>query len=358
MRIALIAPPFIPVPPLRYGGTELFIAQLAEGLQSLGVEVIVYTNGESTVGVEKRWLYETPRWPIEGEIYGSIHDINHTSWAVRDAWNEADIIHLNNTPGLAFARFRGPQFVYTLHHAHNDTLSEFYKYLPEVNYVTISKFQQAREPMPRICTIHHGLDLDRYIFRAEKQPYLAFLGRIAPLKGTHVAIEVARKTGIPLKIAGEVQPCFRDYYEAEVKPHIDGKFIEYVGEADLLAKNELLSNAMAMLFPIQWDEPFGLVMIEAMATGTPVLAMPGGAVREVVSDGVSGFVCETPEDIVVRIDEVQKLSPALIRSYVEQHFSVGRMVRDYLRLYQEVLRGSGAASSGVAHQSKKSRAIA
>ena len=116
---------------------------------------------------------------------------------------------------------------------------------------------------------------------AESRNICAFLGRIAPIKGTHIAIEVAKKSGIPLKIAGEVQPIFQDYFDTQIKPHIDGKFIEYVGEADLAAKNELLGNSLAMLFPIQWNEPFGLVMIEAMACGTPVLALPGGAVEEV-----------------------------------------------------------------------------
>ncbi len=129
--------------------------------------------------------------------------------------------------------------------------------------------------------------------KTTKQEYLSFLGRIAPIKGTHLAIEVAKKSGIPLKIAGEVQPIFQDYFDREVKPHIDGKFIEYVGEADLENKNELLGNSLAMLFPIQWNEPFGLVMIEAMACGTPVLALPGGAVEEVVCDGISGFVCQS-----------------------------------------------------------------
>src|SRR6185312_5084153 len=129
-----------------------------------------------------------------------------------------------------------------------------------------------------------------YRLQKDKQQYLSFIGRIAPIKGTHLAIEIAKQSGIPLKIAGEVQPAYREYFEAKVKPHIDGKFIEYVGLADLAAKNELLGNSLAMLFPIQWDEPFGLVMVESMACGTPVLALRGGSVPEVVQDGISGVV--------------------------------------------------------------------
>jgi len=151
--------------------------------------------------------------------------------------------------------------------------------------------------MPKLRTIHHGIDLSLYRFVESKQQYLSFIGRIAPIKGTHIAIEVARRTGIPLKIAGEVQPAFREYFEKKIRPEIDGKLIEYVGPADLQAKNELLGNSMAMLFPIQWSEPFGLVMLEAMACGTPVVALRGGSVPEVVVEGVSGHVCRSMREL-------------------------------------------------------------
>ncbi len=337
MRIALIAPPFIPIPPTHYGGTELFIAHLAEGLKKLGIDVVVYANGESKVDVEVRSLYPKSEWPIDGEVYANLKDINHTAWAVRDAWSDCDILHVNNVPGLAFSRFSGPPFVYTVHHQHDSHLSDFYADYPQVCYVTISRYQQAGEQMPHMRTIHHGVDMGLYKFEPRKKDYFAFLGRIAPMKGTHLAIQVAKATGIPLKIAGEVQPCFRDYFESKIKPHIDGRFIEYVGPADLAAKNELLGNAKAMLFPIQWNEPFGLVMIEAMATGTPVLALPGGAVGEVIRDGVSGLVCSSAEQMIARVPELEKISPERIRAYVEKNFSVERMVHDYAELYAEVL---------------------
>ena len=170
-----------------------------------------------------------------------------------------------------------------------------------------------------------------------QRDYFCFLGRIAPIKGTHLAIEVAKRSGIPLKIAGEVQPIFQDYFDAEIKPHIDGKFIEYVGEVGLEEKNELLGNSLAMLFPIQWNEPFGLVMIEAMACGTPVLALPGGAVEEVVRDGVSGFVCQSIDEMVQRAPRSRaRLAPANVRQYCQQYFSVDRMVANYLALYQDL----------------------
>jgi glycosyltransferase involved in cell wall biosynthesis len=195
-------------------------------------------------------------------------------------------------------------------------------------------------------TIHHGIELDHYHLREKKEPYLAFLGRIAPMKGTHIAIQVAKRCGIPLKIAGEVQPLFRDYFESAVKPHIDGKNIEYVGEADLAGKNELLGNAMAMLFPIQWNEPFGLVMLEAMACGTPVLAFAGGAVEEIVREGVSGTICRTADQMVSAMRDVQKYRPREIRAYVAQSFSREVMAGKYAALYREVTTGDTGTLAG------------
>ncbi|MGC2109132.1 MAG: glycosyltransferase family 4 protein [Candidatus Korobacteraceae bacterium] len=337
MRVALVSPPFLPVPPKKYGGTELFIGQLAEGLKNSGVDVVVYANGESTVGVETRWFYKNQQWPVSGEVFDNLKDFNHSSWAIADAAADCDIIHLHNVPALMFTRYSDCKFVYTMHHVHEDDLSEIYDFFPNVEFVTISDFQRRRERMSRIHTIHHGIDLDLYRLQNRKQDYLTFLGRIAPIKGTHLAIEVAKRSGIPLKIAGEVQPIFRDYFDCEIKPHIDGKFIEFVGEVDLAAKNELLGNSLAMLFPIQWDEPFGLVMIEAMACGTPVLALPGGAVEEVVRDGVSGFVCKSVDEMAQRAASLSgSLNPRMVRQYCQQYFSVDRMVADYIELYQEL----------------------
>jgi glycosyltransferase involved in cell wall biosynthesis len=336
MRVALVAPPFLPVPPVKYGGTELFIAQLAEGLKSAGIDVVVYSNGESTVGVENKWLYKSQRWPIKGEVFDNLLDFNHASWAISDAAADCDIIHLNNVPALMFTRFvEDAKFVYTMHHVHEEELSRIYRFFPKVEFVTISDFQKHRETMPRMRTIPHGIDLSLYHPGAKKRDYFSFLGRIAPIKGTHLAIEVAKRSGVPLKIAGEVQPIFQDYFDAEIKPHIDGKFIEYVGEVGLEEKNELLGNSLGMLFPIQWNEPFGLVMIEAMACGAPVLALPGGAVDEVVRDGVSGFVCQSIDEMVQRANEIAStFSPANVRQYCQQYFSVDRMVANYVALYQ------------------------
>ncbi|HZU33464.1 MAG TPA: glycosyltransferase family 4 protein [Candidatus Angelobacter sp.] len=336
MKIALIAPPFIPVPPKKYGGTELFVAELALGLKLKEIDVVVYTNGESTIDVPVRWLYPHSEWPLPGEAEGTLKGINHAAWAVKEAIKEADIIHLNSAPGLSLSRFIETPMVYTVHHAYQPAFSEFYENAPEVAYVTISDFQRKKLLLPNIRTIHHGINPALYPMQEKKQEYLSFLGRIAPPKGTHLAIQIAKQAGIPLKIAGEIQPIYKDYWETQVKPHVDGKFIEYVGEAGMEEKIELLSNSLAMVFPVQWDEPFGLVMIEAMACGTPVLAFPGGSVAEVVKEGVSGCVRKSAEELAKCVRSL-KIPAKTVRGYMEEFFSVQRMTRDYINLYSEIL---------------------
>lgn len=336
MRVGLISPPFIPVPPKLYGGTELFVAHLAEGLQQRGIDVVVYSNAESTVKAENRFIYGKAEWPVQSEIHAQFKDANHTAWAVRDAADSCDIIHLNNATGITYSRFLDAPFVCTVHHPKVPELSEFYRFYPDVTYVMISEAQRNLESMLRMQIIHHGISMGSYSLVEEKQPYLAFIGRIAPIKGTHLAIEIAKRSGIPLKIAGEVQPIFQSYFDTEVKPHIDGRFIEYVGPADLAAKNELLGNAMAMLFPIQWNEPFGLVMIESMACGTPVISLEGGSAREVVRDGLSGWVCSSI-DGAVEATQTLHLPARRVREYAQALFSVEVMVDRYIKLYDSLL---------------------
>lgn len=337
VKIALIAPPFIAVPPQRYGGTELFLAELATGLVQQGIDVTLYTNGESTVPVPRKWLYERQEWPFSGDVEVNLKGLNHVAWAVRDAIGSADLIHMNNAPGLPLCRFLDVPVVYTIHHAYERTIADFYSRFSQVWFVTISEFQRKELKVKRVRTIHHGIDMAKYRLETKKQDYLCFLGRVAPPKGTHLAIEIAKRVGLPLKIAGDIQPAYRDYWETKVKPEVDGRLIEYLGEIGMEEKSELLGGARAMLFPIQWDEPFGLVLVEAMACGTPVLAMPGGSVEDIVEEGVSGHVRRTTQELA---DCVMKCSfdPAELRRYAETFFSRERMVHDYVELYTGILR--------------------
>lgn len=340
MKIALVAPPFIPVPPKIYGGTELFIANLAKGLKEKGHHPVVYANGESKTGAELRYIYPESLWPIKGEIYDNLRDLRHSAWAVRDASRDCDVIHLNNTPGLACTEFVDQPVAYTIHHPHVQGLSDFYCHYPAANFVTISKFQMLKERLHKLRTIHHGIDTSLYsVDLHARREHLTFLGRIAPIKGTHIAIEVAKKAGVPLKIAGEVQPAFREYFEKQIKPQVDGCFIEFLGEVDMQAKNELFRNSKALLFPIQWNEPFGLVMVEAMACGVPVLAFRGGAVEEIVREDVSGYICAGPDEMAKRARDI-KIDPIQVREYVQGFFSIESMVHKYLELYEEIVNGA------------------
>ncbi len=190
--------------------------------------------------------------------------------------------------------------------------------------------------MPLVDVVHHGIPVDAYVFRDRKEDYVAFLGRMVPCKGAHLAIAAARRAGVRLKLAGEIQPIFKTYWDEFIAPHVDGHHIEYLGEADFTMKNELLSNARALLFPIQWEEPFGLVVIEAMACGTPVLAFAGGAVEEIVRDGLNGWICADVDDMARRIRSTG-IDPMACRSFVERHFSVAQMADRYVDVYTQAI---------------------
>jgi glycosyltransferase involved in cell wall biosynthesis len=335
MRIGIVAPPFIPVPPVTYGGTELFVAQLAEGLSARGHAVVVYANGDSRVRCTLKWRYRHAQWPVEHPAAAQLKNADHSAWAIHDAALHADLLHINDAVGVPSTLFVDQPVVMTLHHPHEPVLSALYEKYADINYVCISAAQARREPMPRIAVIHHGIDLGNYRPSAGKGDYVLFLGRMAPCKGAHTAIEAARRAGVRLLLAGEIQPMFAEYWETRVKSNLGGN-IEYVGEADFARKNDLLARARALLFPIEWQEPFGLVMIEAMACGTPVLAFAGGSVEEVVRDGVSGWICRDAADMADRI-----AAPAVpgesCRAWVADHFSVDVMVDRYLDLYARAL---------------------
>jgi glycosyltransferase involved in cell wall biosynthesis len=346
MRIAIVSPPFIPVPPVAYGGTELFVAHLAEGLADRGHEVLVYANGESRVRCEVRWLYPHADWPPVDAAATYLKNADHTAWAVRDAAEWADVVHVNDVIALPLTRFLDVPVVLTMHHPHEPVLSAMYERYPQVQYVAISDAQARREPMAQIAVVHHGLRLDDYIFKENKEDYLAFLGRMVPCKGAHAAIDVARRAGLRLKLAGEVQPMYQQYWCDEVLPQIDGDQIQYLGEADDVLKNDLLSGARALLFPIEWDEPFGLVMIEALACGTPVLAFEGGAVAEIVRDGVSGWICGDAAEMAARA-MFPGIPPESCRAWASDRFSSDRMIDQYLDIYMSVRSGGGhAVASG------------
>jgi glycosyltransferase involved in cell wall biosynthesis len=265
-----------------------------------------------------------------------LKELDHLSWSIEEAATLCDLIHINSAPAITYSRYVSTPFVCTMHHPHESALTRMYERYPEIHYAAISQDQASAHPTLAVTTIHHGIDLTKYRLQTKKEGYLCFLGRIAPIKGVHIAIDVAKRAGIPLKIAGEIQPIFRGYFDTMVKPHIDGRFIEYVGEADLKMKNELLGSSRGLLFPIQWNEPFGLVMLEAMACGTPVFALPGGAVSEIVRPGISGAISSNAEEMAGAVTNTT-FAPSVIRDWVERGFSVETMVQHYIALYEEIL---------------------
>jgi glycosyltransferase involved in cell wall biosynthesis len=265
-----------------------------------------------------------------------LKNLDHTAWAIHDAAASVDLIHLNDGTGVPFTPFTNLPTMLTMHHPHEPTLSEQYARYPEVDYVAVGAWLAQRETLPRMHVVHHGIPVDDYAFSASKEDYVAFLGRMAPCKGPHLAIAVARRAGVRLKLAGEIQPTFREYWETHVAPGVDGRQIEYVGEVDADEKNRLLSRARALLFPIQWEEPFGLVIIEAMACGTPVLAFAGGAVEEIVLNGVNGWICRDVGEMADRAC-ARLPDPANCRDSVARQFSLDHMVNGYVAIYERLL---------------------
>jgi glycosyltransferase involved in cell wall biosynthesis len=230
--------------------------------------------------------------------------------------------------------------VHTLHGIFTPDNEKMFTHARSQPYISISDAQ--REPrlnLNCVATVYNGIDTSTYEFHEKPQdpPYLAFLGRISPEKGTHLAIEIAKRSGWRLKMAGKVDVVDVDYYEQEIKPHIDGKQIEYWGEADHAQKNELIGGAVATLFPITWREPFGLVMVESMVTGTPVIAIELGSTSEVIVHGKTGLLCHSVDECVEAIDKATQLNRNDCREHVLKHFSVERMTDGYEAVYQKVL---------------------
>jgi glycosyltransferase involved in cell wall biosynthesis len=335
MKIAMISTPYVPVPPKGYGGTEFVVGLITEHLVRRGHDVTLYATGDSHTSAKLKSLYKKSIWPPKNVFLNPVTEIDHASWAVQDALQHgAEVIHMHCPLGLALQRYSSVPLVYTIHHPWDEEYDNCYNHLPECSYVAISDFQRKKfTGLNNIRTIHHGLNLNEFDFQSNKGDYVAFLGRIATVKGVHLAIEAARQAGVHLKIAGDIQPIHQDYYESEVKPKIDGRLIEYIGEADFKTKVELLKGAKAMLFPIQWDEPFGLVMIESMACGTPVIGFPYGSVPEVVKDGISGYLVNDVAQMAIKIGELNKLSPRVVRDYAERYFSAETMVEQYEAVY-------------------------
>jgi glycosyltransferase involved in cell wall biosynthesis len=338
MRIAMISTPFVSVPPREYGGTELVVHELVEGLVDRGYHVTLFSTEDSRTRARLQSLYRQALWPPE-----TFTELNHVSWAMREiAEGDYDLVHAHSATALAIGRLvPGTPLVYTLHHEQEPALSQYYRHFPEVDFVAISEDQFRRETGAERCVvIHHGLDPARYHCSEHPEPYVCFIGRLARAKGPHTAIDAAELAGVPIRVAGEVHPPDRDYGTAEVEPRLRRSHVTYLGTIGTEQKVPLLCYARALLSPIDWNEPFGLVFIEAMLSGCPVVTFGRGSVPELIEHGVTGFIAESLEEMAGLIrpgGPVDQLDRRVIRTRAARRFSRDRMVGDYERLYQAVV---------------------
>jgi glycosyltransferase involved in cell wall biosynthesis len=336
MRIAVIAPPWTPVPPKLYGGIELVVDRLATGFQAAGHDVLLFATGDSTCPVPRAWALPEAEGMRIGAAVPELRHIVHAYEAVQDY----DIVHDHTVVGPSYsALYPDLKVVTTNHGPFNDELTDIYARVTErVPLIAISHAQRKPAPhVPIARVIHHGLDARDFPLGDGSGGHLLFLGRMSPDKGAHRAIAVARKAEMPLLMAAKMrEPWEFQYFEAEVKPHLDDD-IRYLGEVPHEEKLELLAGARALLFPIRWNEPFGMVMLEALACGTPVLAFPEGAAPEVVDDGRTGFLCHDENDMVEAVKQLDRIDRHTCRAAVEGYFSTERMVAEHLALFEEIL---------------------
>ena len=344
MRIAQVSPLIESVPPKHYGGTERIVSYLTEELVSSGHEVTLFASGDSVTDARLiapcgRSLRKNERCkdPVAREVLLLDHVVEHAG--------EFDVIHFH-TGYLHFpiSRYLPVPHLTTLHGRLDipDLVPVFDRFRDEP-LTSISNAQ--RQPLHWAnwqATIYHGLPRDLFGFRPGSGEYLAFLGRISPEKGADRAIEIARRVGMPLKIAAKVDRADRRYFKRVVEPLLNDSGVEWIGEISDQQKNEFLGNAYALLFPIDWPEPFGLVMIEAMACGTPVIAYDRGSVPEVMENGVTGFVVKELDDAAEAVRRVRNLGRARCREVFEKRFTASRMANDYIDVYERILQRDAA----------------
>jgi glycosyltransferase involved in cell wall biosynthesis len=338
MHIAQIAPLTEAIPPKLYGGTERVVSWLTEELIGLGHDVTLYASGDSVTSARLEAV-----WPRALRLDGAVRDPNALHMLmlerVRQQAGDFDFLHfhLDYYPFSLFARQPTP-FVTTLHGRldlpEHQPVFDMFNAVP---VVSISNSQ--RRPLPQACwvrTVYHGLPERLLTPQPVKPSYFAFLGRIAPEKGVDRAIRIAQHCGVPLKIAAKVDKVDREYFDELIEPMIRSGNVEYIGEITDKEKSSFLSGATVLLVPIDWPEPFGLVMIEAMACGTPVIAFNRGSVPEVVDDGVTGFIVEDETGAIGAVDRLGHLSRTRIRRHFEERFTARRMAQDYLAVYRSL----------------------
>lgn len=343
MRIAQVAPLWERVPPFRYGGIELIVSLLTDELVQRGHEVTLFASGDSISTAQLKSVHEQALRLDERIKEPGLYEQMMLSQVYQQA-HHFDIIHSHvGCAALPYSGFVKTPTVHTMHGIFTPDNEKMFRQFAWQPYISISEAQ--REPrlgLNYIHTVYNGIDITAYPFQPEPEQsaYLAFVGRLSPEKGPQEAIAIAQAAGLPLKMAGKIDAVDKTFYRDEIKPLIDGEQIQYLGEVSHAEKVKLLSGAAATLFPITWREPFGLVMIESMAVGTPVVGMALGAVPEVIAHGKTGFVCHSREQMIELVPAALKLNRQDCRDHVVSRFSVTSMVDEYEKAYKMVLRAA------------------
>lgn len=341
MKIGLISTPWAPVPPLAYGGTEEVLDNLARSLAAAGHEILLFTTGDSTCPVPKQWVYEKAATPMGTVLAEARHVVG-----AYEAMEGFDVVHDHTVFGPLYAERYAQLPVVTTNHGPftAEARSLYSRIAKSTAVVAISHHQRSQAPeVPIARVIHHGIHVSDFPVGSGDGGFLLFLGRMAPEKGVHRAVTAAQRSGIPLIIAAKMrEQDERDYFHDRIEPKL-GRNIQYVGEVDNEERKELLGSARALIDPIRWPEPFGLVMIEAMACGTPVLVFPEGAAPEIVEDGKTGFICADEDAMIAAVDRIDTIDRSTCREAVETRFTAERMARDHLDLYAEVVEHRGVA---------------
>jgi glycosyltransferase involved in cell wall biosynthesis len=351
VRIAQISPLFESVPPKLYGGTERVVSYLTEELVAQGHDVTLFASADSVTTARLVPVCERSLRLDRRCVDQMAHHIRQIEEVYRRA-DEFDVLHFHiDYLHYPLSARMGAARLTTLHGRLDiPDLEPLYRRFPDEPVVSISDDQ--RSPLSWVnwqATIHHGLPLVLLNPHPAPGQYLAFLGRISPEKRPDRAIELARRTGFPLKMAAKVDKADREYFEAEIRPLLkDNPLVEFIGEINEQQKDEFLGNAAGLLFPIDWPEPFGLVMIEAMACGTPVIAWRGGSVPEIIEPGANGFIVEDMEQAVAAIEQLGSIDRRRCRAIFEERFSVSRMARDYVDAYREIAWRMGERQSAAA----------
>lgn len=352
MKIAQVAPLWERVPPPTYGGIELVVSRLTDELVRRGHDVTLFASGDSQTLARLEAVYPRALRLDPNVKEYTVYEMLELSQVYQLA-KEFDIIHSHlGISALPLASLVPTPTVHTLHGKFTTDNQNVYIHHQKQPYVSISNAQRQIN-LNYVDTVYNGINPEDYSFVAQPQepPYLAFLGRFSPEKGPQHAIAIAKQTGWRLKMAGKVDVVDSKFFEQEIAPHIDGQQIQYLGEINHAEKVELLGNAAITLFPIMWQEPFGLVMIESMATGTPVIATNLGSVPEVIAQGVSGFVCSSYDEMAAMIPAALELNRQTCREYVENKFSVIQMVDGYEAVYGKIIKDR-INSNGRIHAAK------